>query len=663
MRLRKYLVKRVIHMIITLIIVLVLLFVLFRLMPGDAAQNLFMKPGITQMEKDLISVKYGFGKWVEEGGDHFEYTFSPEEIGYYSLHITAEDESGTDTLDTHFNVNFNAASDYVPPDIVNIDVMAGTGDSMVIGLDINDDSALRSVGATLLHPDFTTDNIILTEAVSHDRNTTVYNVVAGAYAATFTVEDGFGNIATAYYMFDVITDVNGNVTNTTAGLKIWNFGTDATQLNIHYEDAVIPVHVQVQGNTGAPALRVTQPGMTNLTDIALTSYPADWYNTTSFTADANGIFGLTVIVDGQMIRTSVPVNSNEVAQPTPPADNAAPPTFADLVIARELDDGSISTEYPFILTDTGVKVFINVSVSNADGERIAGFVNATITTPSGEIVTFPMQHPQHVIPRSMLEQFGIYMKNMLVFDFGESFEDNRPVWDVMIERIPATLLLFGSSLILSYVIGILIGVIVAWRRGSVLELSTIVVTLFFYSMPIFWSALIAQWIFFAQLGWFPLSGFGGVDPATGTAFTGFSYFIDVLWHLALPLITLTVLHLAGTILLMRSSMLEVMGEDFITTARAKGLKQRTVVYKHAARNAMLPVVTSMALALGSVISGGVLTETIFSWPGMGTLLIVGTLKHNYPVVQGAFYILAMMTIVGNMMADILYAYLDPRVQL
>ena len=128
-------------------------------------------------------------------------------------------------------------------------------------------------------------------------------------------------------------------------------------------------------------------------------------------------------------------------------------------------------------------------------------------------------------------------------------------------------------------------------------------------------------------------------------------------------ITLTVLHLAGTILLMRSSMLEVMGEDFITTAKAKGLKQRTVIYKHAARNAMLPVVTSMALALGSVISGGVLTETIFSWPGMGTLLVKGTLMHNYPVVQGAFYILAGMTIVGNMVADILYAYLDPRVQL
>jgi len=127
--------------------------------------------------------------------------------------------------------------------------------------------------------------------------------------------------------------------------------------------------------------------------------------------------------------------------------------------------------------------------------------------------------------------------------------------------------------------------------------------------------------------------------------------------------TLTVLGLAGTILLMRSSMLEVMGEDFITTARAKGLKTRTVVYKHAARNAMLPVVTSMALSLGGIISGGVLTETIFSWPGMGVLLVTGTLTHNYPIVQGAFYIMAMMTVLGNMFADILYAYLDPRVQL
>jgi peptide/nickel transport system permease protein len=155
----------------------------------------------------------------------------------------------------------------------------------------------------------------------------------------------------------------------------------------------------------------------------------------------------------------------------------------------------------------------------------------------------------------------------------------------------------------------------------------------------------------------------GGRAADGTPLQGLTYFLDILWHLAMPLTTLVILGLAGDILLMRSAMLEVIGEDFTTTAKAKGLKERTVVYKHVARNAMLPVVTAMAMGIGGIISGGVLTETIFSWYGMGTLLIEGTLTKDFPVVQGAFYILALLTILGNMAADILYAWLDPRVQL
>jgi peptide/nickel transport system permease protein len=255
------------------------------------------------------------------------------------------------------------------------------------------------------------------------------------------------------------------------------------------------------------------------------------------------------------------------------------------------------------------------------------------------------------------------MKTMLVFDFGTSYIYQRNTWEVIMERVPSTMLLFGSAMIVSYVLGITIGVIVAWRRGTVVEMGTIIVTLFFYSMPIFWFALIMQWVFYSQLGWFPLAGMGGVNPATGEALKGLEWFISVLHHLTMPLITLVILGLAGTILLMRSAMLEVIGEDFTTTAKAKGLKERQVVFRHVARNAMLPVVTSMAMSIGGIISGGVLTETIFSWYGMGTLLIEGTLTKDFPVVQGAFYIMALLTILGNMGADILYAWLDPRVQL
>jgi peptide/nickel transport system permease protein len=266
------------------------------------------------------------------------------------------------------------------------------------------------------------------------------------------------------------------------------------------------------------------------------------------------------------------------------------------------------------------------------------------------------------------EQFFIYMQNTLSLNFGESFTTHRPVWKEISERLPYTLLLFGTAQIIGTILSILIGIVMAWYRGSKLEISGIVVALFFYSMPLFWFGLILQMVFF---GWwklnfgnelFPLGGYGGFDEG-GSPLPFPGNVGDVLWHMALPLITLMVLGLAGGILLMRNAMLEVLGEDFITTARAKGLSERRVMMHHAARNAMLPVVTSVALSVSGVISGGVLTETVFSWPGMGLYLVQRTLQYDYPAVQGAFFILALVTILSNWVADILYAILDPRIRL
>jgi peptide/nickel transport system permease protein len=230
-------------------------------------------------------------------------------------------------------------------------------------------------------------------------------------------------------------------------------------------------------------------------------------------------------------------------------------------------------------------------------------------------------------------------------------------------RIGPTLLLFGTALMVEYLIGILIGAVIAWRRGSKLELGTIVVTLFFYAMPVFWLGLVLLWIFAVNLKISPLGGMGGFDPISLQPLTGLDYVKDVAWHMALPLVTLVMIGMAGSILLMRSNMLEVMGEDYVTTAKAKGLTERAVIYRHAARNALLPVVTAIAISIGFIISGGVLTETVFSWPGMGSYLVYRTLAQDFPAVQGAFFILAIMTIISNMFADILYAYLDPRVRL
>ncbi len=273
-------------------------------------------------------------------------------------------------------------------------------------------------------------------------------------------------------------------------------------------------------------------------------------------------------------------------------------------------------------------------------------------------------HPDVVVRRSILEQFASYFMNMISFNFGRSFLTGMPIVDEISVRIGPTLLLFGTALIFDYLIGILVGAVIAWRRGSKLEIGVIVTTLFFYAMPVFWLGLVLLWVFAVNLNAFPLAGMGGYNPDDPSrSLEGLDYVKDVVWHMAMPLTALVMIGMAGSILLMRSNMLEVMGEDYVTTAKAKGLTERAVIYKHAARNALLPVVTSIAISIGFIISGGVLTETVFSWPGMGSYLVGRTLAQDFPAVQGAFFILAIMTIVSNMFADILYAYLDPRVRL
>ena len=292
-------------------------------------------------------------------------------------------------------------------------------------------------------------------------------------------------------------------------------------------------------------------------------------------------------------------------------------------------------------------------------------VTARVESQGGRFIQDPvrLRHPFRAERRSLAEQFPIYFMQMLTGNFGDSFYTRIPVKDEIAIRIGPTLLLFGSSVVISYLLGILLGAVLAWRRGSRMELSAIIVSLFFYSMPVFWFGLVLLWFFSYSLKAFPLQGIGGFDPSTGQPLTGFSMVADVLWHMALPLGNLVILGLAGHVLLMRNSMLEVMGEDYILTAKAKGLRERTVMYKHAARNALLPVVTALAISIGGGISGGVLTETIFSWPGMGFFLVQRTLQQDYPSVQAAFFILAVITILANTVADVLYAYLDPRVRL
>ena len=319
--------------------------------------------------------------------------------------------------------------------------------------------------------------------------------------------------------------------------------------------------------------------------------------------------------------------------------------------------GAIFTA-PIAYTRTAADVEVIVRSSQGDLGDLVG----RVLTPRGAANEFALNHPLVAVDRPVWEEFWYYLAGMLTGNFGNSFQTGRPVSSEIRERVGPTLLLFGTATIISVLIGIGGGVLLAWFRGSRGEIAAIVSSLFFYSMPIFWFGIILLFVFAYTLKLFPFGGIGGVD-SFGNSLTGFAWAGDVLWHMALPLANLVILNFAGYVLLMRNSLLEVLGEDFVTVARAKGLKERTVMYKHAARNAMLPVTTVTAIAMATVISGGVLTETIFSWPGMGFYFVARTLGQDFPAVQGAFFILALLTVLGNVVADVAYAYLDPRVRL
>ncbi|MBA3046033.1 MAG: ABC transporter permease [Candidatus Thermoplasmatota archaeon] len=679
MKLRTYLVKRTIHMIITVLIVLVLLFVLFRMMPGSAAAGMMMNPRMTQNEIDLVLVRYGFGRWSDYPGEYTMVNYNPQMIGRYSVTVQAVDDAGqADSFSTYFDVNAPEDVDYVAPTVTDVGLTsAAIGAKADFYLIAHDEGAIRSVEATILCPNLVLDGgvpVLFTETfplvpvsnMSDEANRTFYysgstptvlSMGAGGssdFQISFNVLDRSRNVATAAVEFDGVTG--------TETAKLWGLSADIPSSNYIYSYPLVNQAVSLSANVngGTPSFSMVMSDQT--TTQAITAMTGTVNYTGAYTATENGI--LSFIVEIGNLSASLPVVVNSVSVMPAPIedDDSTSPVLSNLIVMSLNADGVevVSPEYPFPLSN--LRLRINATALNSKGVRCDD-ITVTIVSPNGAVITSRLTHPTYVEMRTMAEQFVIYMKTMLVFDFGTSYMYQRSTWEVIIERIPSTMLLFGSAMIVSYILGILIGVVVAWRRGTVMEMGTIVVTLFFYSMPIFWFALIMQWVFYAQLGWFPLGGMGGNDPVTGAPLQGLDWYLNVLHHLVMPLITLVVLGLAGTILLMRAAMLEVMGEDFTITAKAKGLKERTVVYKHVARNAMLPVVTSMAMSIGGIISGGVLTETIFSWYGMGTLLIEGTLSKDFPVVQGAFYIMALLTIIGNMGADILYAWLDPRVQL
>lgn len=262
------------------------------------------------------------------------------------------------------------------------------------------------------------------------------------------------------------------------------------------------------------------------------------------------------------------------------------------------------------------------------------------------------------IDQPLPTQFALYLRETAQLNLGISYQSRRPVWEEIRIRIPATLSLVGVSAVLSAVIGSVAGVVAAWRRKSKTDYAITSGTMLFYSMPDFWLGMLLLMVFAVTLGWFPVAGI--VDP--GSATRGVGRLVDQLRHLTLPAATLTLAYLGEYALVTRSSLLDVMGEDYLTVARAKGLREVAVRNRHAVPNALLPVVTLAAINFGFVLSGAIAVEALFSWPGLGKATADAIRGPDLPMLQGLFLVFSTAVILFNLLADIAYTFLDPRVE-
>jgi peptide/nickel transport system permease protein len=255
------------------------------------------------------------------------------------------------------------------------------------------------------------------------------------------------------------------------------------------------------------------------------------------------------------------------------------------------------------------------------------------------------------------QQFVNYLGDTMRGEFGYSFMSGRPVTETISEKIWPTLLLVGTATILSALFGILIGIKGAWQRGTAFDTGSLFGSLTLYSMPEGWLGMILLITFAGVLGWFPAGGYESTDPLTG-----FEHVLDVARHLFLPVLTLTLGYLGEFAIIMRSSLLEVMREDFVQTARAKGVRDKEVRRRHAVPNALLPTFTLAFYSVGFILGGAVIIEEVFSYPGLGQLTYQAIDNLDYPVIQAIFLLSSAAVIFCNLLADITYGYLDPRIK-
>ncbi|MBW2001173.1 MAG: ABC transporter permease [Deltaproteobacteria bacterium] len=293
----------------------------------------------------------------------------------------------------------------------------------------------------------------------------------------------------------------------------------------------------------------------------------------------------------------------------------------------------------------------------APGDPVSRMVDPNLTPEDAALLIkeFGLDQP-------LWMQYLYYLKNFFTGHFGFSFHYGQPVVQIIWDRLPNTILLFTTSIILSALVGIFLGKIASWHKGEKTDICMTLGALVTHTIFLPWLALIMIWVFAYKLGWFPITGMITVeiwlDPQAGL----WTKALDVLYHMTLPLATLFLIHFGSYLLIMRSSMLDTLKEDYILTGRAKGLSEKVIRDHHAAPNAALPVVTSVGLSLAFSINGGALTETVFTWPGIGRELVFSVSHNDYPLAQASFLLIAIVVLLSNLVVDILYAYLDPRIR-
>lgn len=268
---------------------------------------------------------------------------------------------------------------------------------------------------------------------------------------------------------------------------------------------------------------------------------------------------------------------------------------------------------------------------------------------------------QYGLDKPVLIQYLNYLKNTVCLDFGFSFQHSRKVSHMIKGRMLNTLLLILPSMLAAYFFGTLAGAYIAWKRGTRLEIGTVIFSTALQSAPVFWIGMLCIFIFSVHLDIFPLGHILTPGIHYGKSELQKYLSLDFLHHLALPFVVITSYNICFPLLLMRSSMLETFGEDFIELCRMRGFSSRRIIFKHAMRNSLLPIATTLPLILGWAVAGSVVIETVFSWPGLGLLMVEAVTRNDYPVVQACFLLIAILTILGNFIADLLYGILDPRI--